>query len=438
MQNPNAIPLARKWFFLSIASLAIAGLFSLPPAILRGPFFEQLFNTQHIFDVSLVIHVNMSVLVWILAIGGMMTVMHATNRFVHVYALATLCFYLCLGGTVLMTLGALVPDTQAIKSNYIPMLTNIVFIIGLSVFACGILGQAILAIPPRFPTLSQPLNLSLCSAAVIILIAMGCFMIAGTMLPNQPDDLAHFYEQLFWGGGHALQFTFTSLLIATWLKLADHTGLSLLVKNKYLSIIILCNLLFAGICPFIYKLYPSIEDTIWPFTLHMRWLGGIAPVTIGLIIVGSFLTSNNQSPLPYIKHGLLWSILFFGYGGLLGVHIGGMDTTVPAHYHASVVGGITMAFMTLCYTVVPTLLDKAFTQPRAAMIQLYLYGIGHVLHITGLAVMGGYGALRKTAGNSAQVDTIIGKALFFGGAPLALIGGLMFVIVIYKAYRKPQ
>ena len=50
--------------------------------------------------------------------------------------------------------------------------------------------------------------------------------------------------------------------------------------------------------------------------------------------------------------------------------------------------------------------------------------------------MGGYGALRKAAGTSQEIDTILGKLLFFSGGSLAILGGILFVIVVLRAILK--
>jgi heme/copper-type cytochrome/quinol oxidase subunit 1 len=114
--------------------------------------------------------------------------------------------------------------------------------------------------------------------------------------------------------------------------------------------------------------------------------------------------------------------------------IRGVNVTIPAHYHGSIVG-ITLGFMGLVYYFMPRVGFKVPTG-FVARVQPYVYGIGQAMHITGLAIMGGYGALRKDAASSQNIDTVLGKALFFSGGSFAIIGGLMFVVVVFMAMRK--
>jgi len=58
------------------------------------------------------------------------------------------------------------------------------------------------------------------------------------------------------------------------------------------------------------------------------------------------------------------------------------------------------------------------------------------MHISGLAWMGGYGALRKDALSSHNVDTVMGKLLFFSGGSLAILGGILFVVIALQSIFK--
>ena len=75
-----------------------------------------------------------------------------------------------------------------------------------------------------------------------------------------------------------------------------------------------------------------------------------------------------------------------------------------------------------------------FSKNRLIRWMPYFYCIGQLMHIMGLAISGGYGALRKTPGESlsAKATTALG---FMGlGGLMALIGGLLFVYICYSAF----
>lgn len=429
------LTLIRCWFILAITSLGLSGIFSLAPALLRGHFFQQHIDTQHLFDVSLVLHVNLSVLVWILTFTTLFWCLSLPRKFLNYgYGLWIIAVF----GTYCMVIAPFIGG-EPIKSNYIPVLLNKPFFIGLSMIGFAVTSHSLLYLFQRPP--STPLMLGLWTAAITLLLAILCFIAAGYLLTYSPSmDAETFYNLLFWGGGHVLQFTYITTLLVAWLWLASVIGISLIVSPRLINGLFLINLLFVLPAPLFFVWVPDLTENLALFTRHMQLVAGIVPSITGLVILGSWIRSKRPpittSP-AYIRSALFFSLLFFAYGGILGLFIRQMNTIVPAHYHASIVGGLTMALMGLAYHLLPKL---GYRPPhtRLANIQPYLYSIGHLLHITGLAVMGGYGALRKTAADTGGIDTLIGKWMFFTGSPLALLGGLLFILVVLLAMKKPS
>ena len=125
--------------------------------------------------------------------------------------------------------------------------------------------------------------------------------------------------------------------------------------------------------------------------------------------------------------------MLFAAGGLLGASIAGVNTIIPAHYHGSIVG-VTLALMGLTYHLLPQLGFGA-AEGRMARWQPGVYAAGQVLHVSGLAASGALGIQRKTAG-AAQGLEGVAKA-FMGlmglGGLLAVIGGILFVLVVLRA-----
>jgi hypothetical protein len=65
-----------------------------------------------------------------------------------------------------------------------------------------------------------------------------------------------------------------------------------------------------------------------------------------------------------------------------------------------------------------------------------LYGGGQLLHIIGLVWSGGYGVQRKVAGSDQVLRTtqeVIGMGVMGIGGLIAVIGGVLFIIVILRA-----
>ena len=130
-------------------------------------------------------------------------------------------------------------------------------------------------------------------------------------------------------------------------------------------------------------------------------------------------------------------MLLFIAGGLIGLTISGSNVKIPAHYHGCVVG-VTLALMGLVFHLLPPLGYRA-PQGRLAIAQPWLYGAGQLMHIAGLVWSGGYGVQRKVAGAEQVLRStgeMAGMALMGTGGLLAIIGGLLFVVVVLNAMRQ--
>lgn len=432
IKNSPHKTIAKGWLVLAVTALALAGLFSLPPVILRGPYFENMFDIELVFATALVIHVDMSVVVWMLSIGGMTwSLMTSVKHRAYVNA----AFYLAVGGTILMALSPFIAEPNPLKNNYVPVLRNFYFMWGLLLFAGGVFIQSWLAMCRKKKPEETIAHYAGFIAAIITFIAFACFILALKFLPSRQEAGDHyFYEMLFWGGGHVLQFTFTVLTLLAWLWLANATGIKNPLPKKIICALIGVNALFVLPSPLFYLTADELEGSVNLFTQQMRWLGGISALFIGGALVLSSFKINQNPSSGAIKALLLFSIIMFGYGGVLGYNISGVNVTIPAHYHGSIVS-MTLAFMGLVYLLLPQF-GFATPQGKLLTIQPYIYGMGQWLHITGLAWMGGYGALRKDPGSSVYVENLAPKLMFFSGGALAILGGLLFVIVAYKAMMR--
>jgi heme/copper-type cytochrome/quinol oxidase subunit 1 len=114
--------------------------------------------------------------------------------------------------------------------------------------------------------------------------------------------------------------------------------------------------------------------------------------------------------------------------------VSGSNVTVPAHYHGSIVA-VTLAFMGLTYHLLPRL---GFREPVGRMVRLQpvIYGLGQLFHVLGLAWSGGYGVQRKTAGAAQgleSIEKIAGMGLMGLGGLIAIIGGVLFLVVVFRS-----
>src|SRR3546814_5624085 len=127
-----------------------------------------------------------------------------------------------------MVLAPFVEHARPVMANYIPMLDGVVFRAGMAIFAGGavlLVLRGLLAAPPlglRFDgggALRFGLNASVVAAAVALL----AFAASLVLTPRGLDSVAY-YEIVYWGGGHALQFVWTLLMLVAWLWLASAIG----------------------------------------------------------------------------------------------------------------------------------------------------------------------------------------------------------------------
>jgi cytochrome c oxidase subunit 1 len=73
-------PLAIAWLSLGMVALLASGLFSILLVLSRTPQLQTLFPVADFFRVALVVHVDLSVLVWFLAFGGALWTLGGTQR----------------------------------------------------------------------------------------------------------------------------------------------------------------------------------------------------------------------------------------------------------------------------------------------------------------------------------------------------------------------
>ncbi len=432
--------LARGWLWLGMAALIGSGLYSLLLVISRTPGVNRWLPVADFFRVALVVHVDLSVLVWFIALAGMLWSLNS-RPVARLWAWSALA----LGGvgTLLMALAPFVSAGTPIMANYIPVLDSPVFLVGLAIFGCGaalLVAHGLYAAPKLgigfdgSGALRFGLNASLVSTAV----ALGAFAASLLLTPRGLDGKA-WYEIAFWGGGHALQFSWTLLMLVGWLWLASAIGARVPLSPRVALLLLALALASVFVTPYAYLAHDvsSVEHRDL-HTWAMRLGGGVSIVPIGLAVLYGLATRSGsidpaQRPL---RAALIASMALFAAGGLIGVFISGSNVKIPAHYHGCIVG-VTLALMGLVYLLLPQLGYRA-PVGRLANWQPTLYGIGQLLHIVGLVWSGGYGVQRKVAGAEQvlrSTSEIAGMGLMGLGGLIAIIGGLLFVVVVWKALR---
>jgi cytochrome c oxidase subunit 1 len=341
-------------------------------------------------------------------------------------------------GTAVMTVSPFLPGADPVLNNYIPVLQQPVFYASLWLcgagFALAVL-RALLTTWPR-PASGAPLQLGAFLGAVAGFLALAAFLWSWLIVPRDAEIEAKLYfEVLFWGGGHTLQFQHAILMVVAWLWIASHLG-GVPVSPRPLSAMFWVAALPLLVVPAIYLTIPAGElPHMELFAKLMIWGH---PYMAPLILVGLLALWATRTATPgAAKSAFVASFFLFAVGGVLAYMIQGANVVIPAHYHGSTVG-VTLAFMGLAYVLLPQLGFGA-AEGRMARWQPYVYGGGQLIHILGLAWSGGYGVQRKVAGAEQALTTLpqkIGMGMMGAGGLIAVIGGIMFVLVCLKAMTR--
>jgi cytochrome c oxidase subunit 1 len=435
--------LARAWLWLGLLALIGSGLFSLLLVLSRTPLVNQWLPGIDFFRVALVVHVDLSVLVWFVASAGLLWSLTGAPRG---QAWGWVALGGCGVGATLMAMAAFVGRGAPIMANYIPVLERPLFMVGLVVFAAGVsvlVLHTLVNAPKLGPAFDGAgvLRFGLNAAAVAAAVALLAFGWSFARVPATLSGNAY-YEILFWGGGHALQFTWTLLMLVAWLWLASACGARVRLSPRVALLMFALALASVFVTPYAYLAHAiaSVEHRNL-LTWAMRLGGGVAIVPIALAVLLALATlPRARAAAPStraLRSALVWSMLLFASGGVIGVFINGADVRIPAHYHGCIVG-VTLALMGLAYHLLPQL-GYAAPSARLAALQPGLYGAGQLMHITGLVWSGGYGVERKVAGAEQVLrgsGEIAGMALMGLGGVVAIAGGLLFVVVMLRAMRR--
>lgn len=429
--------LAIAWLWLAILTLLGAGIFSLLLVLARTPKIDELIPFVDFFHTALVIHVNLSSLVWILSFASALWSLNSRSIFPW---FARLIFILVLVGTLIISISPFLGNAKALMSNYIPVLNTPVFLTGLTIFGIGIGLQVIFSMSAMFKVGEAisgkgVIRFGLNCAAIGAFMSLVSFIWSYLTLPVELANPVY-YELLFWSGGHVLQFTYTLLMMVAWLWLSSSAGLSLPLSPRVALFLFAVGLLSIFMTPLVYYSY-DVSDPVHRkmFTMLMSFGGSLAIFPLSIAILFSLFQKKSDNQLQSSAYtALLASLLLFGIGGLMGFMIDGNNVRIPAHYHGCIVG-VTLSLMGLTYQLLNAM-GFSKINFRLTKLQIWVYAFGQFLHISGLVWSGGYGVQRKVAGAAQSLDSIervAGMGLMGLGGLLSTVGGFIFIIIVLKA-----
>lgn len=413
---------AKYWLGLGVTALGVSGLFVI--FLIIGRTSNAL--RPDIFPPALIVHVNLDVLVWLLAIIAS----YFNTQKKRVYKLP---FFFAACGTALIILSPFIGHGEAYENNYIPIFDNALFKLGIALFLGAIAFESV-------TTLISKADFKTRTVAFILVAAFVAFFVSYSAIADKTSS-HYLYEYMFWGGGHIMQFAYVQIMLIAWLLLADKAGIPVKLKSSLLNFIFFLPPLFVLLSTLFIYIGVRVETTqhIQMFTQQMIYGTGIAAIPLGLILLVTLIASRR---LNLYSTSLGLSLLLFLIGGALGnmaaqsVARGDITTIIPAHYHFSSVA-VTVALMGYIYS------RLNLKSHKWATWQIVLYTIGQICYFTGMAIFGGHGAARKTPGvDMIQMDEHTKKMvehLMHGGGSFSLIGGIMFVIIVIRNIKnKPH
>lgn len=432
----------RCWAGLGITALGIAGIFALLLAFSRLPGIESSVPWPlGFFEKGLVIHVIMSFVVWFLAVfAAIITILTATLNAattmtgrVKLRFMGPSALVLAAVGFVLLALPALLDRGEASLNNYVPVIIDPLYILGLIGFAVALvlvtLRYAVTYLSVREQkTVLSAAGLSGCG---ILILAFLCVVLAWIPNIGRPPG-ERLFEDLFWGGGHVLQYLNTALMLMGWYILGSLTGEGETepVSSRVFGFAMLLCLLPAIGGPVLYAVYGVNSGALTATFTNMQYLMA-PPVILMAVSMIRFLVRQVRSGV-WRSLGpccVLLSLLTFAVGGFLGLFIDGTDTRTPAHYHA-VIAAVNLVFMGLFFQFILPVTGRPFSPGRSVFVLIWLYAAGQMIASIGLFLAGGYGVPRKTTGdarNLEELGAVTGLYMNGAGAVIAVIGGIMFI-----------
>ena len=436
----------RRWLILAIGSLMLAGVFALLIVVARTPVVARFVGDPVFYKRCLVIHVDLSLVVWFYAFLGALFFLLPTHR--KTGFLSRSGWVVSFAGIALLSLGANMAGAQPVLSNYVPMIDHPLFIGGLIVFAAGLLFTLLQRrlLPSAEPEtgffpLPPAAHPGIRAAAICVIIALltfvGSWMSTPKFLALEP-----YYELLLWGGGHVLQFANVSAMLAVWIVLVT-SAVGRSPMGPRLAGILFGVLVLPLLAAPLLVLGAATNGTYrGVFTTLMQF--GIFPVvTIFLIacLRALYLARRDGSKIGMGDvriTGFAASAALTVLGFLLGAMIRGSTTLIPAHYHASI-GAVTVSFMAVTYLLFEPLGLSLGTErrKRLAAYQPLLFGVGQMLFSIGFALAGIFGMSRKTFGAEQRIQNLpgtFGLGMMSLGGLVAVVGGMLFLYLVATSF----
>ncbi len=386
-------------------------------------------------------------------------------------AVAWVSFVMMLVGAVMVNFIILDGKADVLLTSYLPLLAHPAFYLGIILVAVGTLIAvfnffATLYVAKRDKTYEGSLPLVTYGAMAAAIIAVVTLLHGAiVMIPTftysmgwtaEPDPM--WYRMIWWGLGHQSQQVNVCAMVAIW-YLVGHlaTGAKPINETVCRGAFVL-YILFINIASAHHLLVDPAVGSTWKIwnTSYAMYLAVLASMIHGFTVPASVEMAMRDkgynkgifgwvAALPWRNpafSAVVLSLLIFGFiGGITGVTLGTQQINIIAHntlritghFHATVVGGTTLAFMGLAYYVIPLFFGRDFIWKGLARLQPWLFGGGILMVSLGMSFAGSLGVPRRMY--DIEPAGIYGPAshLFLGimgvGAIVAVIALLLFCVL---------
>lgn len=373
----------------------------------------------------------------------------------------------------LMTVGALTTNgiifagkADVLLTSYLPLVAHPLFYLGLILFAVGALIAAIhfflnVYIAKRDNTYegSMPLvSFGALAAAIIAILALlhGAVALVPTFthtlgLNAAPDPI--WYRMIWWGLGHQTQQVNVTAMVACWYFLGTLTVGAKPPNEAVCRSAFVLYILFINLASAHHLLVDPGVGAAWKIwnTSYAMYLAVLASMIHGFTVpasveIGMRLKGYTKGLFNWLSNapwgnpgfsGFFLSVVIFGFiGGITGVTLGTQQINIIAHntlritghFHATVVGGTTLAFMGLTYYVLPLYFQRNYILKPLARIQPYLFAVGLMMLSLGMSFAGSEGVARRSW--DVEPAGIYGASTHIMLAVLGIGGIVLFTAVL--------
>src|SRR5574340_1011457 len=390
--------------------------------------------------------------------------------------IAWVAFALMLIGSVLTEVTIFQGESSVMMTSYAPMAAAPNFYLGLILFAVGALiglfvffGTLVVAKAENTYDGSVPLVTYGATVAAIIAvftIASGAIILVPTWFWSigyikHIDALM--YRTIWWGFGHSSQQINVAAHIAIWYGIAGIVFGAKPMSERVSRGAFLLYVFFLQLASAHHLLSDPGISSEWKIfnTSYAMYLAVLASMIHGLTIPGAIEVAQrekgfNKGLFEWLRKapwgnpvfsGMFISLVGFGFlGGITGVMMGTEQLNmlihntiyVPGHFHATVVVGTTLAFMSLTYFLIPVLFRREMINPGLAKLQPYLFGLSMYFFTLVMMGAGTLGVPRRhwdlTMGGSPLAYEFPGAAYLMMGlvgiaGVMAITGGAIYIYI---------